>query len=371
MLTFKNRLKLLLLSVVFLLVLGSLANFLPAEIYRLATEEKLAIENRKKISRYVIEMDCESFDPYDKNFSKIVGRAFFFDGKNTRNDTRVKRDVQIRGEDDIYNRIQVWTKDKLIDFTQGAEEDGNRSGVAIRPIETARNENAIPRDPRSIGMSPNGFMLHESIEKKLGCTERENPKSSDEIIRGVSCKRFTYTHPRYGTVNNYWIAPSLGYSVIRIESFHDGVPRAFPQEPNDPMTNRTELEVSEYKSTGLWFPTSMKFVRTNEKTKDIELRENYTIRAISLNDTIDSDLFTLKGLDIPVGNYVMLLPDSAGDNFFWDGNEIQSEHGSVINRPSDTKRYTLFRTALIVVGLGLIAAACFSRYIQLHSNQRK
>jgi len=353
---------------VYCLLLCIPSSFTHAGAYRLAVEEKKAIENRQRITRYALEIDCQSFDPYNKNFSKTVGRAFYFDGKNTRNDTRIKRDVQIRGEEDSYNHINVWTIDKLIDYTQGVLEDGKQSGVSIRSLDLAYKEGTIPKDPRSIGMNPSGFMFREPIETFVACLERDNCISSDEELRGIPCKKFEYTHSRLGTVVKYWIAPSHGYSVIRIESFHDGVPRTFPQEPNDPMTDCTDLDVLEYKNTGLWFPISMKFTRTNEKTKKIELSENYSIRIISLNDAIGSDVFTMKGMNIPVGTYVMQLPESIEDNYFWDGHEIKGERGSVFSTP-DKNRYTLLRTILILAGLGLICAACISKYQQIRQSQ--
>jgi hypothetical protein len=368
---FTGKVIYVLLIFVGLFPIMTLTTSFSAETYCLSLEERRAIENRKKIQRYHIEVECSSFDRYHPHSQTIVGRSFFVDGDSMRYDTKYKRKVHFKDESDFYSLIHIWTKDQFIEYLSGADEAGEKWAVSIKPRdEETDNANPLPPDIRSLGFNPCGY-LSSAIENYVGDTERSNLSVTDELLNGVPCKKIEYTHAKYGSVRTYWIAPSLGYSVIRMMVYYDGIPRESTQELSAPMTNCTDVEVSEYKNTGLWFPKTMNFVRTNKATEEIELKQEFNINIVSLNERIAPEIFTLKALNMPAGTPVMLMPESIDNNYFWDGYDIKSEFGVPYAKSDEPKSHSFLRTILILIGLGLICAACIAKYIELRQNNKK
>ncbi len=74
---------------------------------------------------------------------------------------------------------------------------------------------------------------------------------------------------------------------------------------------------------------------------------------------------------IPVGKAVYVYPESERDNFFWDGNQVVSERGAMLAEATDPKRGKMLRVILIVTGLGLICAACISKYLELRRREKE
>lgn len=348
----------------------SFCSFVCAEPYQLSYEERKCIENRKKIDRFHIEIEYEMYDAFHPDMKQIAGMTFFCDGDNIRYDIKHKRKVQIKGQDDYYNVIHLWTKDQLVVYTQGLDEAGDNWAVDVKAKDLALKDGYhLPPDVRTIGMNASGFLFPQEIETVVGNLDREKSASTEENFQGLVCKKITYTDTKTGVEYTYWIAPSCGYGIVRMQSYYDGNPRSSNQEKTPPMTNFTEIKLSEHKNSGIWFPAAMKFVCTSGKKVDIS--QDFKIKTIALNEKIDPNHFTLKGLDIPVGTVVMKGRESIEDNFFWDGNQIQSERGTMLAEAALPEQYRLFRVILIVVGLGLICAACISKYIELRRKRQE
>jgi hypothetical protein len=331
-----------------------------AESYKLSLEERKAIENRKSITRYNLEIKINQSDVPD-----LVGLNFCVDGDNLRHERVYSRVVRSKDFKDLYSIVYVYQKDKVTTFMNEFGEGDPATSVTIVPRDT--DELILPPDIRMIGMNPICYAYHE-IETVLGRADREDSTVTDEILNGIACKKFTYIHPEFGVKYTYWIAPKFGYSVIRMHSYYDGKPRSPTQEPTA-ITSYTDSIVSEYKNTGIWFPTELHHVFT--VGGKLERTQDMFVKIISLNEPIDPELFTLKGLNVPAGTAVILLPESEYDNFFWDGHEIKSERGYNLSTPQNTDRLAIVRLVLIVIGLGLIAAACLVRYFKMIAKKNK
>jgi hypothetical protein len=69
----------------------------------------------------------------------------------------------------------------------------------------------------------------------------------------------------------------------------------------------------------VWFPKRLEYSRHFEG--QTLMREKMEVLEASFNDTVDPDLFTLKGLDLPVGTHVQVTP-RRGTSLHWDGSRL-------------------------------------------------
>ncbi|MDR0705650.1 MAG: hypothetical protein LBF88_11760 [Planctomycetaceae bacterium] len=125
----------------------------------------------------------------------------------------------------------------------------------------------------------------------------------------------------------------------------------------------TELQVAKDAKSGIWFPVSSHFTRLYQGK--LELSEKLKIEIISLNQSLDISYFTPEKMEVPVGTFVTLPPESTMQNYYWDGEKIVGENGSVFDtRKSDKEnRSTRLRVLLIAAGLAMISIACFRKYL--------
>jgi hypothetical protein len=337
--------------------------------YSLSFEERQAIENRKKIEQFHIEISCKHWELYDNPRSpmaSVVGRIYYSDGINLRQDSLRKRHVSIKGEEDIYTTIRVLTKDKTVGYLRGVDDAGNRCGVDIKPHGV---DAAIPViDVRKIGMQPSGFMFDFPIDKIIGRSDRKNNVITDDTFNGVPCKKIEYINSESGSKLTYWISPSKGYSVLCMVCNSDGKGK---YEEFDTITDCTTVEVAEYKNSGLWFPTRASFTRTNEKTKKIEMKHDFEITVHSLNEPLNPEFFTLKSFGIPVGTDVLIYPDSKDENFYWDGYKISSNRIAAFDDVTEVERSRRLTRILTIVVLNTIAVICLYFYFRSRSNKKQ
>jgi len=130
----------------------------------------------------------------------------------------------------------------------------------------------------------------------------------DEEIDGIPCKKISL-NTSAGSQCAIWIAPSRGFSPLRCVA----------RLPQYDMSDQTDVVVSEWNGSGLWFPTASKYVRT--MAGKIVHHEEAVIHVESLNQPLPAETFELAGLDIPVGRAVVMVPE-AGPLRLWDGKNV-------------------------------------------------
>jgi hypothetical protein len=336
----------------------------------LLPEERQAIENRKKIETFHIEIACKYWELNDNPqapMASVIGKTYYADGVNFRHDITRKRGVVIKGEESLFTTIWVYTKDQAIWYTRGINEYGQRCAVDIKPLGV--DTPMTFTDVRTIGMKPAGFMFEGPIDRYIGYLDRKDSIAVDDMFGGVPCKKIAFTAPQSGARVTYWIAPSKGYSVLCMTGYCDGKEEGeFGEEFT--VTECTTVEVAEYKNSGLWFPIRANFTRTNERTKEVVMKHDFEITVHSLNEPLDPDFFTLKSFGIPVGTDVLIYPDSKDENFYWDGYKISSNRIAAFDDVTEVERSRRLTRILTIIVLNIIAVICLYFYFRNRSNKK-
>lgn len=212
---------------------------------------------------------------------------------------------------DEYHEYRITSPKRAIFFDTLESPSGGKQAVEINQIpEDVRKKYADAEviDIRSIGFHPSGFLLNFPIDDLLrnyGALERT---MEDEEIDGIPCKKISL-NTSAGSQCAIWIAPSRGFSPLRCVA----------RLPQYDMSDQTDVVVSEWNGSGLWFPTASKYVRT--MAGKIVHHEEAVIHVESLNQPLPAETFELAGLDIPVGRAVVMVPE-AGPLRLWDGKNV-------------------------------------------------
>lgn len=181
---------------------------------------------------------------------------------------------------------------------------------------------------------------------------------TDEVLDGIECKKITCTNPENKNSATYWIAPALGSSIIRIDC-----------DDNEGCVDSTVLQVAKDTRSGIWLPTSSKFTRIAQGK--LEISEELRIEVLSLNQSLDLSYFTPQKMEVPVGTLTIMMPESTEQNYFWDGEKIVGENGSVFENTGERNHFSNIRLFLIAVGLAMVSVACFWKFMACREKQKE
>ncbi|MDR1480883.1 MAG: hypothetical protein LBJ00_18315 [Planctomycetaceae bacterium] len=362
----------------------ALSNSCGAVHYELHEFEKKAIESRLKIKKFHVTFSKRPESFYNREHSPSSEHmplevVYYLDGEKSRRDIVKRHKNSLTGEDGLTH-IDVWTEDSHTNYSSGILESGERSGVGITkrhildPLQYGLMNSS--GDIRALGFASSGVTFKLSLSRPVGVTNRVDNSVQDDTINGVYCKKFCYYNHESGSRLSYWIAPSKGYSVIRAETKSND--NGCDMSKINYVSNRdredmiaqykyiysvTSVDVAEYKNTGIWFPISMNYER-GDGNGEIHNSEKYAITVHSLNESLDPKIFGLAGMDVPVGTYVMLVPDSGDDNYYWDGKKVAGEYASRFADQGGGGVVSFFvRMLLIITGLAMISMFFFLQYL--------
>ncbi len=143
-------------------------------------------------------------------------------------------------------------------------------------------------------------------------------------FKGSLCKKLTWTttnSEEQPTIIRYscWVDPQKDYIVRKND--------VICEVPFGILHDSMENEVSQYKSTGLWYPSCW----TYEKKRDnrVEVFEECTLEVKSMNEPIPDEVFTIAALPgLEKGTVVAWFlndPPPGEIPLVWDGKEIVGE----------------------------------------------
>ncbi|MDR1384026.1 MAG: hypothetical protein LBJ67_09310 [Planctomycetaceae bacterium] len=312
------------------------------------------MQNRLAIKKYHVKIIKNTYDLDCSPPDRITEFEFFGDGDNIRQDIARNWQIQKPSSSMIKDIIAINSKEKKrYNFTVGIE-NGLPGALQIYPFDKKTDERLIHSlfvDFRIIGFLPTGFVILDDINGIVSSNDRIDIKMVDETLGDVECKKISCKNPKSGSIAVYWIAPSLGYSIIRFEC-----------EDKEGL-DLTELQVAKDAKSSIWFPVSSHFTRLHQGK--LELSEKLKIEIISLNQSLDISYFTPAKMEVPAGTFVMMPPESTMQNYYWDGEKIVGESGSVFDMRKSNKenRFTRLRVLMVAAWLALISIACFRKYI--------
>ncbi|MDR2409678.1 MAG: hypothetical protein LBE13_16425 [Bacteroidales bacterium] len=328
-----------------------------AQTIQVFEEEKLCLENRLKMKTWHIVFNRKIIDKEDSKRNNLIKNVSIYDITRQRSD-RTELEESLNQRIEPSTRTNIYDGKRIYSYKSGIDKEGATWALEFQTLEDKRkNDPSSYFEVRTLGLHPSGMLYKFPLTEYITTSNPAISRSiTDDVWDKIPCKKITYTFEGLGH-SHCWIDPSKGYSVLRFEqATFDNTRREY-----------TDLQVKEYKNTGIWYPCYCIFERY--ENKDLIISEEMDIEVISINEPIDDKYFSLASLNVPVGTMVA-DPELGSGNYVWDGKEVVSEnfyrYGSGISPISPKSRYFM----LLAINLLIIGLYCFWKYYQIGNNKK-
>ncbi|NQT11803.1 MAG: hypothetical protein HQ582_03580 [Planctomycetes bacterium] len=325
--------------------------------------EDQVLAARRAITSGEMELHI-TYRGFDNNGEEevVIERRVYgaFDGPKVRSDITERRQQEEPGSAaEWFRRTHSRSEDGFISWCDEITPTGDRDSVYVKALTYADDTDLdlIP-DPRQLGMSPLGFenSVHFTLESLVGNPERRDVSLSTLGWKGKECQKVEYESLADGSRVRFWVAPSLAYSVVRLEQeWH---------AENKQYVDAVESEIREYESSGLFFP--VKCVTQRHIDGQISSEQVVDVVEMQLNKPIANETFSLAGMDIPAGVSVARFP-LRDDGLLWDGKDVVGTKGET--HGDLTAAWTGYR--LLALLLGLIGVVLLSALMILRRRGRQ
>ena len=229
-------------------------------------------------------------------------------------------------------------------------------------------------DIRILGMIPLSFGLlhHHGFEDFYEYADRYDCELEQATLDGREVIRSIYRRKKDEKLVTLWICPELDHSVVQAE-FTTAI--SSPEVRTHRIHSRFEKRDSDF-----WFPVECEF--TFHRNGTLAGHELCKVSKAEFNIAVDPVSFTLAGLELPAGSFVVELTNSkkeaeptptenqpnppVANTKVWDGKELVMPSTSAPN-PSENpieKRsgWVWFQMFHGVAGLGLLCLYAWLRY---------
>jgi len=328
--------------------------------------ESQVINSRLAIKSFEIIFDIIEKTERESSNYKVVRRHYFVDRDKMRIDTTYRLRVELPEHVTVppeYTDITVWGDEHCYRFSNNPiYDEGQVFDMVMEVSQRVGDDDGLYFDCRILGLTASGMETNPPLNVFLGNSVRKDFSLSEESINGVPCKKISAIFPN-GAQWATWVAPSQGYSVLKMECGRKDSQDIARWE----LIDCTELHVGEYENSGMWFPTHSFYRRfENNEWKTCEV---LSVKVASLNKPLPSELFTPKGIGVPVGKKVFVTGEQTVRPLYWDGTQIVGESSSVL--PPLPSRGNGTRYLLAAMGLALICAGCLMKYFELSKKQKE
>jgi len=196
----------------------------------------------------------------------------------------------------------------------GGKPDTLQPTVTVYLGKISQGGAAPLTDPRILGLQPvyRGIMYSYRIDTIMGRADRTKPALEKGKWQGHDCYvvRLELTGPK--TKFAFTIIPAMDHSVVRVEAEN--------RRPDNTVWSATcESAMQRYGKPGWWFPKSC--ITESKVDGKLEWRDTVEVSDVTLNEPLPAKVFSLSGMDIPVGAIVMDT-SSPGKLFEWDGKSV-------------------------------------------------
>ena len=296
--------------------------WLAAQPSNITNTEKAAVAARQKIVSAHLEMDQTLYRGESSDPSVVRTTTIWFDGRRCRNDVMHK--VTMGGPfREICCNNAPFVGYHLY-FTTRSQPGEPPTGVLITKLTPARKLielNVI--DPRTIGMAlvSSGNLVTSTIDSVVGRADRRATTEVAEIFGGRPCRLVEYIGRPVPYRMRLWIVPECDYAVAKLELTSD----------DGKVVETVENSLTFIPSARLWFLEASEYRQVFDGR--LVQRETVKVNVKSLNEPVPDGSFTLEGMDIPPGTYVIGAPDTVpGKVYKWNGQEIVEDRDYGVRR---------------------------------------
>lgn len=341
-------------AVILSLVLTLVPSFTtaPGNVPDVAAIENAVLAPRRALKSGQVELDSHIWD-FPNGERRLFYRAVrtaWFDGNKMREDTLRP---QADSKTGFYREVLCFADGHNTFWSDQILGQGHTVALDYRDQEKPgiSGYNAMV-DPRLAGLTPQDSpnFVHFHLESFIARADREPPSVRSEPLKGVDCWRVEFV-TRDGCTVRYWVAPSQGNSVLRMEfAFTNG---------GDHYVDSVTSDIRWNESTGVWFPETCVYNRlVNDKP---HREEKLAIRVASFNQPIAPEVFDLKGMNITPGTLMQRIPHDPRGEVVWDGKEIVP-----LFSPTTTPSRSWTRTILAInaVVLAIVAVGLSVWYLR-------
>lgn len=250
-----------------------------------------------------------------------IESTIYLDHERWRTDVRRRYRVKPEGvEDDHFveitcfgctpqeQRILIWSTEK-VDADAGL-------ALAFYDAEHVPERDRLPAvNIRVLGLAAAATLntTRYTLDLLFGEESRSPGSATVDLdeLQGEKLVRVSFERPN-GAAVQYWCSPDHGYGIVRYEIARGD------------RTSSVDCELIELPAVAnLWYPHVYKYERT--VAGKLTHSEDATIRVTSLNEAIDDNLFSLKGIEeLEAGTAVVTIsPDERPrGQLEWTGSEI-------------------------------------------------
>ncbi len=278
-------------------------------------EEKVLSQRRSIVSGKV-ELDSEfSLRSGSRESPLRTKTTIWFEGQKIRGD-RVRQNHEGSGgvSSSPYREISCFVGEKHIFWTDQSFPGGGAAVVRIfdRTRIKANSPMRVP-DPRMVGLVPDASseLVKYHYEYILQRKDRHTPEVRKAVLRDVPCYEVSYRRLDDFIVQ-YWVAPQQDYGVIQMEE---------KRKDGTPIT-RLECELGLHEPSGLWFPRKAVFEAIPSTSNSTTYSEEVLLTVVALNEAINPEIFSLKGMDIPPGKHVSTDAREPPGGLVWNGIDV-------------------------------------------------
>jgi len=304
--------------------------------------------------------------------SSVERARISVDGDQRRFDRRTNR-VKVIGPDgqpmvpvdkagEVEARV-VLTPDQFL-FREATEFEGPvRNSARVGPRTEAKPYEPMVFRVEMLGMipMPSGLLYRTPVADFYDVAERTGCTIEPERLDEVDTLKSSYIRAD-GQRVTFWIAPAMAYSVMQTEF-------SSVSKSGKRRTQRVHSKLAQHES--IWFPSECEY--TCHSDDELVAHELWTVTNAVFNAPIDPTLFTLAGLELPQGTYVVgtsIEPNKLALKV-WDGQQLTEPPPSstVATQPPPPAEGRSHRIWLAVING--IAGACLVGWHFLARRQKQ
>ncbi|HVC93214.1 MAG TPA: hypothetical protein VND64_05955 [Pirellulales bacterium] len=323
-----------------------------------------ALSARRSIKSGVIEVAAHSRDS-----GTVIdwSRVIYFDGSKLRGDLTKSYSLRpTHAASDTYTEVSCfgcYADDMHVWYTDMVTSEGGRFVISVTdPDSVSSGFSSVP-DPRWIGFLAMDILMMQSfhLDFVVGSESGRTAKVENETLNGVETCRLEFLMPDK-SMARVWLAPAMDFSVVRNQFEFN----AYGVNTVDTVN----VAMQKHAESGLFFPKSARYERheTRDGETSVTREEDLTVRVRQLNERVDAEVFSVKGIEIlkpgTTMQWVSMRPPPASGQVEWDGerfSQVVVDVGGPLATGSGARKFFYINAAIISAIVALVALRRYYR----------